>query len=238
MNLKNSWTYLEILVVKVKSHDGCALHKIQLKGVVQKLSKKGNKIFLGERPQHIVCYLRISSWRYKHILDVGECQASDPLLMSFEFSLNLYKRVKLTLLIRSHLFTTQMISWQYIRNKLRTSSTRTLYIWMDESSMPIAIILLSWGWKAKNVAAGGGGMNVVIVCIIDIKRKAYWSHADHIYKPKDLHYIRKGAQFTHETKRSKPNYILFWISLKIIIRKGKMLAHYRNISESIDQMRD
>lgn len=31
--------------------------------------------------------------------------------------------------------------------------------------MPIAIILLSCGWKARKVAAGGGGMNVVIVCI-------------------------------------------------------------------------
>lgn len=31
--------------------------------------------------------------------------------------------------------------------------------------MPMAIILLSCGWNAKNVAAGGGGMNVVIVCI-------------------------------------------------------------------------
>lgn len=45
-----------------------------------------------------------------------------------------------------------------------TSSTRTLYIWMEESSMPIAIILLSWGWKARNVAAGGEAMKVVIVC--------------------------------------------------------------------------
>jgi hypothetical protein len=35
---------------------------------------------------------------------------------------------------------------------------------MEESSMPIAIILLSCGWKARKVAAGGGGMNVVIVC--------------------------------------------------------------------------
>jgi hypothetical protein len=26
------------------------------------------------------------------------------------------------------------------------------------------IMLLSCGWKARNVAAGGGGMNVVIVC--------------------------------------------------------------------------
>lgn len=46
-----------------------------------------------------------------------------------------------------------------------TSSTRTLYIWMVESSMPIAIMLLSWGWNARKVAAGGGGMKVVIVCI-------------------------------------------------------------------------
>lgn len=35
---------------------------------------------------------------------------------------------------------------------------------MEESSMPMAIILLSWGWNARNVAAGGGGMKVVIVC--------------------------------------------------------------------------
>jgi hypothetical protein len=35
---------------------------------------------------------------------------------------------------------------------------------MEESSMPMAIILLSWGWKARKVAAGGGGMKVVIVC--------------------------------------------------------------------------
>jgi hypothetical protein len=33
-----------------------------------------------------------------------------------------------------------------------------------ESSMPTAIILLSWGWKARYVAAGGGDMKVVIVC--------------------------------------------------------------------------
>lgn len=39
--------------------------------------------------------------------------------------------------------------------------------------MPIAIMLLSWGWKAKNVAAGGGGMKVVIVCICqNVKNKA------------------------------------------------------------------
>ena len=30
--------------------------------------------------------------------------------------------------------------------------------------MPMAMMLLSWGWKARNVAAGGGGINVVIVC--------------------------------------------------------------------------
>lgn len=28
----------------------------------------------------------------------------------------------------------------------------------------MAIMLLSCGWNARNVAAGGGGMNVVIVC--------------------------------------------------------------------------
>lgn len=38
---------------------------------------------------------------------------------------------------------------------------------MEESSMPMAMILLSWGWNARNVAAGGGGMNVVIVCSED-----------------------------------------------------------------------
>lgn len=54
--------------------------------------------------------------------------------------------------------------WRH-RLAVDTSSTRTLYIWMEESSIPIAIILLSWGWNAKNVAAGGGGMKVVIVCI-------------------------------------------------------------------------
>jgi len=30
--------------------------------------------------------------------------------------------------------------------------------------MPMAMMLLSWGWNARNVAAGGGGINVVIVC--------------------------------------------------------------------------
>lgn len=30
--------------------------------------------------------------------------------------------------------------------------------------MPIAMTLLSWGWNARKVAAGGGGINVVIVC--------------------------------------------------------------------------
>lgn len=30
--------------------------------------------------------------------------------------------------------------------------------------MPKTIILLSVGLKARNVAAGGGGMNVVILC--------------------------------------------------------------------------
>lgn len=45
-----------------------------------------------------------------------------------------------------------------------TSSTRTLYIWIVESSMPMAMMLLSCGWNARNVAAGGGGMKVVIVC--------------------------------------------------------------------------
>lgn len=62
-----------------------------------------------------------------------------------------------------------------------TSSTRTLYIWIEESSIPIAIMLLSWGWNAKNVAAGGGGMKVVIVC-------NYWRFRDveymHIHKHK------------------------------------------------------
>jgi hypothetical protein len=33
---------------------------------------------------------------------------------------------------------------------------------MVESSIPMDIMLLSWGWKARKVDAGGGGMNVVI----------------------------------------------------------------------------
>lgn len=37
--------------------------------------------------------------------------------------------------------------------------------------MPMATILLSWGWKARNVAAGGGGMNVVIVCAFPTKMR-------------------------------------------------------------------
>ena len=31
-----------------------------------------------------------------------------------------------------------------------------------ESSIPIAMMLLSWGWNARKVEAGGAGMNVVI----------------------------------------------------------------------------
>ena len=44
-----------------------------------------------------------------------------------------------------------------------TSSERTLYMCIVESSMPIAIILLSAGWKARYVAAGGGDPKAVIV---------------------------------------------------------------------------
>lgn len=36
--------------------------------------------------------------------------------------------------------------------------------------MPTAIMLLSCGWKARNVAAGGGGMNVVIIYTISNKK--------------------------------------------------------------------
>lgn len=32
--------------------------------------------------------------------------------------------------------------------------------------MPMAIILLSCGWNARNDAAGGGGIHVVNLCII------------------------------------------------------------------------
>jgi len=35
---------------------------------------------------------------------------------------------------------------------------------MVESSIPIAMILLSCGWNARKVAAGGGAMKVVITC--------------------------------------------------------------------------
>ena len=35
-------------------------------------------------------------------------------------------------------------------------------MWMVESSIPTAMMLLSWGWNAKNDDGGGGGMNVVI----------------------------------------------------------------------------
>lgn len=68
-------------------------------------------------------------------------------------------------------FKSSRVLLSYFRQKLKiqlhqrnTSSTRTLYIWIEESSIPMAMILLSWGWNARNVAAGGGGMNVVIVC--------------------------------------------------------------------------
>lgn len=37
-------------------------------------------------------------------------------------------------------------------------------MWMVESSIPIAMMLLSWGWKARKVEAGGGGIKVVITC--------------------------------------------------------------------------
>jgi hypothetical protein len=35
---------------------------------------------------------------------------------------------------------------------------------MLESSIPIAMILLSCGWNARKVAAGGGNMKVVMTC--------------------------------------------------------------------------
>lgn len=35
-------------------------------------------------------------------------------------------------------------------------------MWIVESSIPIAIMLLSWGWNARKVEVGGGGINVVI----------------------------------------------------------------------------
>ena len=41
---------------------------------------------------------------------------------------------------------------------------------MVESSIPIAIMLLSWGWNARNVAAGGGGMKVVMVCTHQVQK--------------------------------------------------------------------
>jgi len=50
-------------------------------------------------------------------------------------------------------------------------------MWMVESSIPIAMMLLSWGWNAKNVDAGGGGMNVVITCMEDA-----WSNLLEVWK--------------------------------------------------------
>jgi hypothetical protein len=37
-------------------------------------------------------------------------------------------------------------------------------MWIVESSIPMAMILLSWGWNARKVEAGGGDMKVVITC--------------------------------------------------------------------------
>lgn len=44
-----------------------------------------------------------------------------------------------------------------------TSEDRALYIRIVESSMPMAITLLSWGLNAKLVAAGDGGIMLTIV---------------------------------------------------------------------------
>jgi len=38
-------------------------------------------------------------------------------------------------------------------------------MWIVESSIPIAMILLSRGWNARKVDAGGGGMKVVMTWI-------------------------------------------------------------------------
>lgn len=35
-------------------------------------------------------------------------------------------------------------------------------MWIVESSIPMAMMLLSWGWNARKVEAGGGDMKVVI----------------------------------------------------------------------------
>lgn len=71
--------------------------------------------------------------------------------------------------------------------KWNTSSTLTLNIWIVESSMPIAIMLLSWGWKAKDVAAGGGAINVVIVWK---SSKIFLELKIHVHERKGTNYNR------------------------------------------------
>ena len=47
--------------------------------------------------------------------------------------------------------------------------------------MPIAMMLLSCGWNARKVAAGGGGMKVVIVCIVKTKNNLVQREKDQDY---------------------------------------------------------
>jgi len=56
-------------------------------------------------------------------------------------------------------------------------------MWIVESSIPIAMMLLSCGWNAKNVDAGGGGMKVVITLnVIMLNKDTFPPDADMTYE--------------------------------------------------------
>lgn len=105
--------------------------------------------------------LSVCSRRNKHIEHMWEGQTSDSFRMTLKFALNLQQERKWP---NSQIFTLMSTNAFVHAIMCVTSSTRTLYMRIVESSMPTAIILLSWGWKARYVAAGGGGMKVVITC--------------------------------------------------------------------------
>lgn len=51
-----------------------------------------------------------------------------------------------------------------LKGEKHASVKRTWYINIVESSIPIATMLLSWGWKAILVAAGDGDIKEIILC--------------------------------------------------------------------------
>jgi len=56
----------------------------------------------------------------------------------------------------------ETIDWRMEEIKVRTLSTRKLYIRMVESSIPTAMMLLSRGKNTRNVTAGDGAIHLIM----------------------------------------------------------------------------